>query len=110
MATARSGYTLQVIKAGQQGHVEMRWGHLADVDTRAAAAAAIMQHIGHSSSSRGLQEISLSLTNAASGISVELHHPASGESATPAFIEGELKKIVQIVDGYEAAEDTHIVE
>ncbi|MDO1767726.1 DUF1869 domain-containing protein, partial [Escherichia coli] len=28
MATARSGYTLQVIKAGQQGHVEMRWGHL----------------------------------------------------------------------------------
>ncbi|ENQ2593776.1 DUF1869 domain-containing protein [Klebsiella pneumoniae] len=107
MATARSGYTLQVIKAGQQGHVEMRWGHLADVDTRAAA---IMQHIGHSSSSRGLQEISLSLTNAASGISVELHHPASGESATPAFIEAELKKIVQIVDGYEAAEDTHIVE
>ncbi|KTG72814.1 hypothetical protein K41_07055, partial [Klebsiella pneumoniae] len=55
-------------------------------------------------------EISLSLTNAASGISVELHHPASGESATPAFIEAELKKIVQIVDGYEAAEDTHIVE
>ena len=109
MATARSGYTLQVIKAGQQGHVEMRWGHLADVDTRAAAAA-IMQHIGHSSSSRGLQEISLSLTNAASGISVELHHPTSGESATPAFIEDELKKIVQIVDGYEAAEDTHIVE
>ena len=48
MATARSGYTLQVIKAGQQGHVEMRWGHLADVDTRAAAAA-IMQHIGRSS-------------------------------------------------------------
>ncbi|HBQ6170252.1 DUF1869 domain-containing protein [Klebsiella pneumoniae] len=111
MATARSGYTLQVIKAGQQGHVEMRWGHLADVDTRAAAAAAaIMQHIGRSSSSRGQQEISLSLTNAASGISVELHHPASGESATPAFIEAELKKIVQIVDGYEAAEDTHIVE
>ena len=109
MATARSGYTLQVIKAGQQGHVEMRWGHLADVDTRAAAAA-IMQHIGRSSSSRGLQEISLSLTNAAIGISVELHHPASGESATPAFIEAELKKIVQIVDGYEAAEDTHIVE
>ena len=109
MATARSGYTLQVIKAGQQGHVEMRWGHLADVDTRAAAAA-IMQHIGRSSSSRGQQEISLSLTNAASGISVELHHPTSGESATPAFIEDELKKIVQIVDGYEAAEDTHIVE
>lgn len=109
MATARSGYTLQVIKAGQQGHVEMRWGHLADVDTRAAAAA-IMQHIGRSSSSRGQQEISLSLTNAASSISVELHHPASGESATPAFIEAELKKIVQIVDGYEAAEDTHIVE
>ena len=107
MATARSGYTLQVIKAGQQGHVEMRWGHLADVDTRAAAAA-IMQHIGRSSSSRGQQEISLSLT--ASGISVELHHPASGESTTPAFIEAELKKIVQIVDGYEAAEDTHIVE
>ncbi|HHA0056415.1 TPA: DUF1869 domain-containing protein, partial [Klebsiella pneumoniae] len=48
MATARSGYTLQVIKAGQQGHVEMRWGHLADVDTRAAATA-IMQHIGRSS-------------------------------------------------------------
>ena len=68
MATARSGYTLQVIKAGQQGHV------------------------------------------AASGISVERHHPASGESTTPAFIEAELKKIVQIVDGYEAAEDTHIVE
>ena len=109
MATARSGYTLQVIKAGQQGHVEMRWGHLADVDTRAAAAA-IMQHIGRSSSSRGQQEISLSLTNAASGISVELHHPAAGESTTPAFIEAELKKIVQIVDGYEAAEDTHIVE
>ena len=109
MATARSGYTLQVIKSGQQGHVEMRWGHLADVDTRAAAAA-IMQHIGRSSSSRGQQEISLSLTNAASGISVALHHPASGESATPAFIEAELKKIVQIVDGYEAAEDTHIVE
>ncbi|WP_367764716.1 DUF1869 domain-containing protein [Klebsiella pneumoniae] len=109
MATARSGYTLQVIKAGQQGHVEMRWGHLADVDTRAAAAA-IMQHIGRSSSSRGQQEISLSLTNAASGISVELHHSASGESTTPAFIEAELKKIVQIVDGYEAAEDTHIVE
>ncbi|SLO28425.1 Uncharacterised protein [Klebsiella pneumoniae] len=108
MATARSGYTLQVIKAGQQGHVEMRWGHLADVDTRAAAA--IMQHIERSSSSRGQQEISLSLTNAASGISVELHHPASGESTTPAFIEAELKKIVQIVDGYEAAEDTHIVE
>jgi hypothetical protein len=41
---------------------------------------------------------------------VELHHPASGESATPAFIEDELKKIVQIVDGYEAAEETHIVE
>ena len=101
MATARSGYTLQVIKAGQQGHVEMRWGHLADVDTRAAATA-IMQHIGRSSSSRGQQEISLSLTNAASGIAVELHHPA--------FIEAELKKIVQIVDGYEAAEDTHIVE
>lgn len=109
MATARSGYTLQVIKAGQQGHVEMRWGHLADVDTRAAATA-IMQHIGRSSSSRGQLEISLSLTNAASGISVELHHPDSGESATPAFIEAELKKIVQIVDGYEAAEDTHIVE
>ncbi|MGS5689064.1 DUF1869 domain-containing protein, partial [Klebsiella pneumoniae] len=49
-------------------------------------------------------------TNAASGISGELHHPASGESASPAFIEGELKKIVQIVDGYEAAEVTHIVE
>ncbi|MBF8072184.1 hypothetical protein I0Q38_02770, partial [Klebsiella pneumoniae] len=48
--------------------------------------------------------------NAASGISVELHHPASVESTTPAFIEAELKKIVQIVDGYEAAEDTHIVE
>ena len=109
MATARNGYTLQVIKAGQQGHVEMRWGHLADVDTRAAAAA-IMQHIGRSSSSRGQQEISLSLTNAASGISVELHHPASGESATPAFIEAELKKIVQIVGGYEAAEVTHFVE
>lgn len=108
MATARSGYTLQMIKAGQQGHVEMRWGHLADVDTRAAAA--IMQHIGRSSSSRGQQEISLSLTNAASGISVELHHPASVESTTPAFIEAELMKIVQIVDGYEAAEDTHIVE
>ncbi|MHC6780715.1 DUF1869 domain-containing protein, partial [Klebsiella pneumoniae] len=28
MATARSGYTLQVIKAGQQGHVEMRCPHL----------------------------------------------------------------------------------
>ena len=109
MATARSGYTLQVIKAGQQGHVEMRWGHLADVDTRAAAAA-IMQHIGRSSSSRGQQEISLSLTNAASGISVEPEPPTKGESATPAFIEGEVKKIVQIVDGYEAAEDTHIVE
>ncbi|MDP0731140.1 hypothetical protein Q8G23_25130, partial [Klebsiella pneumoniae] len=26
------------------------------------------------------------------------------------FTEAELKKIVQIVDGYEAAEDTHIVE
>lgn len=39
MAMAKSGYTLQVIKAGQQGHVEMRWGHLAEVDTRAAAAA-----------------------------------------------------------------------
>lgn len=75
-----------------------------------AAMAAIMQHIGRSSSSRGQQEISLSLTNAASGISVELHHPASVESTTPAFIEAELKKIVQIVDGYEAAEDTHIVE
>ncbi|ENM1804051.1 TPA: DUF1869 domain-containing protein [Klebsiella variicola subsp. variicola] len=108
MATARSGYTLQVIKAGQQGHVEMRWGHLADVDTRAAAA--IVQQIGRPSSAAGQLEISLSLTNAASGISVELHHPASGESATPAFIEGELKKIVQIVDGYEAAEETHIVE
>ncbi len=108
MATARSGYTLQVIKAGQQGHVEMRWG-ISQTLIRAAAAA-IMQHIGRSSSSRGQQEISLSLTNAASGISVELHHPASGESATPAFIEAELKKIVQIVDGYEAAEDTHIVE
>lgn len=107
MATERSGYTLQVIKAGQQGHVEMRWGHLADVDT---AAAAIVQQIGRPSSAAGQQEISLSLTNAASGISVELHHPASGESATPAFIEGELKKIVQIVDGYEAAEETHIVE
>ena len=109
MATARSGYTLQMIKAGQQGHVEMRWGHLAEVDTRAAAAT-IAQHIGRPSSAADPQEISLSLTNAASGISVELHHPASGESATPAFIEGELKKIVQIVDGYEAAEDTHIVE
>ena len=108
MATARSGYTLQVIKAGQQGHVEMRWGHLADVDTRAAAA--IVQQIGRPSSAAGQLEISLSLTNAASGISVELHHPASGESTTPAFIEAELKKIVQIVDGYEAAEDTHIVE
>ncbi|HFN1101449.1 TPA: DUF1869 domain-containing protein [Klebsiella variicola subsp. variicola] len=108
MATERSGYTLQVIKAGQQGHVEMRWGHLADVDTRAAAA--IVQQIGRPSSAASQQEISLSLTNAASGISVELHHPASGESATPAFIEGELKKIVQIVDGYEAAEETHIVE
>ena len=109
MATARSGYTLQVIKAGQQGHVEMRWGHLADVDTRAAAAA-IMQHIGRSSSSRRQQEISLSLTNAASGISVEPDPLTSVESTTPAFIEAELKKIVQIVDGYEAAEDTHIVE
>ncbi len=89
--------------------LEMRWGHLADVDT-ARRRRLSCRHIGHSSCSRGLQEISLSLTNAASGISVELHHPASGESATPAFIEGELKKIVQIVDGYEAAEDTHIVE
>ena len=35
MAMAKSGYTLQVIKAVQQGHVEMRWGHLAEVDTRA---------------------------------------------------------------------------
>lgn len=84
MATARSGYTLQVIKSGQQGHVEMRWGHLADVDTRAAAAA-IMQHIGRSSSSRGQQEISLSLTNAASGISVELHHPAFWGKRHPGF-------------------------
>ncbi|WP_281075780.1 DUF1869 domain-containing protein [Klebsiella quasivariicola] len=109
MATARSGYTLQVIKAGQQGHVELRWSHLAEVDTRAAAAA-IVQHIGRPSSSMGQQEISLSLTNAASGVSVELHHPASGESATLAFIESELKKIVQIIDGYEAAEETHIVE
>ena len=109
MAMAKSGYTLQVIKAGQQGHVEMRWGHLAEVDTRAAAAT-IAQHIGRPSSAADPQEISLSLTNAASGISVELHHPASGESATPAFIEDELKKIVQIVDGYEAAEETHIVE
>ncbi|WP_201149994.1 DUF1869 domain-containing protein [Klebsiella michiganensis] len=109
MAMAKSGYTLQVIKAGQQGHVEMRWGRLAEVDTRAAAAT-IAQHIGRPSSAADPQEISLSLTNAASGISVELHHPASGESATPAFIEAELKKIVQIVDGYEAAEDTHIVE
>lgn len=79
MATERSGYTLQVIKAGQQGHVEMRWGHLADVDTRAAAAA-IVQQIGRPSSAAGQQEISLSLTNAASGISVELHHPASGKA------------------------------
>ncbi|HCI7050788.1 TPA: DUF1869 domain-containing protein [Klebsiella quasipneumoniae subsp. quasipneumoniae] len=109
MATAKSGYTLQVIKAGQQGHVEMRWGHLAEVDTRVAAAT-IAQHIGRPSSAADPQEISLSLTNAASGISVELHHPTSGESATPAFIEDELKKIVQIVDGYEAAEETHIVE
>ncbi|MDP1233310.1 hypothetical protein Q6261_27130, partial [Klebsiella pneumoniae] len=61
-------------------------------------------------SSRGQQEISLSLTNAASCISVELHHPASGESATPAFIEAELKKIVHIFDGFDASEDTHIVE
>lgn len=61
MATERSGYTLQVIKAGQQGHVEMRWGHLADVDTRAAAAA-IVQQIGRPSSAAGQQEISLSLT------------------------------------------------
>lgn len=58
MATARSGYTLQVIKAGQQGHVEMRWGHLADVDTRAAAAA-IVQQIGRPSSAASQQEISL---------------------------------------------------
>jgi hypothetical protein len=29
----------------------MRWGHLAEVDTRAAAAA-IVQHIGRPSSSR----------------------------------------------------------
>ena len=49
MAMAKSGYTLQVIKAGQQGHVEMRWGHLAEVDTRAAAAT-IAQHIGRPSS------------------------------------------------------------
>ncbi|MDP1288276.1 DUF1869 domain-containing protein, partial [Klebsiella pneumoniae] len=55
-------------------------------------------------------EISLTLTNADSGISVEHHHQASGESATPAFKEGELKKIVKIVDGYEAAEETHILE
>ncbi len=85
----------------------MRWG-ISQTLIRAAAAA-IMQHIGRSSSSRGQQEISLSLTNAASGISVELHHPASGKRH-PGFIEAELKKIVQIVDGYEAAEDTHIVE
>ena len=45
MAMAKSGYTLHVIKAGQQGRVEMRWGHLAEVDTRAAAAT-IAQHIG----------------------------------------------------------------
>ena len=109
MAMAKSGYTLQVIKAGQQGHVEMRWGYLAEVDTRVVAAT-IAQHIGRPSSAADPQEISLSLTNAASGISVELHHPTSGESATPAFIEDELKKIVQIVDGYEAAEETHIVE
>jgi len=54
MATERSGYTLQVIKAGQQGHVEMRWGHLADVDTRAAAAA-IVQQIGRPSSAASQQ-------------------------------------------------------
>ena len=64
MAMAKSGYTLQVIKAGQQGHVEMRWGHLAEVDTRAAAAT-IAQHIGRPSSAADPQEISLSLTNAA---------------------------------------------
>ncbi len=87
MATARSGYTLQVIKAGQQGHVEMRWGHLADVDTRAAAAA-IVQQIGRPSSAASQQEISLSLTNAASGISVELHHPASGGKRHPGFHRG----------------------
>ncbi|MCP6519604.1 hypothetical protein NL464_28335, partial [Klebsiella pneumoniae] len=63
-----------------------------------------------SSSSRRCREISLSLTHAASGISVELHPPASGESTAPAFIEAELKKIVQLVDVYEAAEDTHVVE
>ncbi|MBO2029480.1 DUF1869 domain-containing protein [Klebsiella pneumoniae] len=68
-----------------------------------------MQHIGRSSSSRGQQEISLSLTNAASGISVE-PSPSLWGKRTPAFIEAELKKIVQIVGGYEAAEDTHIVE
>ena len=88
MATAKSGYTLQVIKAGLQGHVEMRWGHLAEVDTRVVAAT-IAQHIGRPSSAADPQEISLSLTNAASGISVELHHPTSGESATPAVSEDE---------------------
>jgi hypothetical protein len=57
----------------------------------------------------GQQEISLSLTNAASGVSVELHHPASGESATPAFIESELKKICRSLTPL-AQEETHIVE
>ncbi len=67
--------------------------------------------IGHSSCSRGpAREISLSLTNAASGISVELYHPASGGKRHPGFHRGRVKEIVQIVDGYEAAEDTHIVE
>lgn len=91
MATARSGYTLQVIKAGQQGHVEMRWGHLADVDTRAAAAA-IMQHIGHSSCSRGLQEISLSLTNAAQRYLGGASSPGLRGKRHPGFHRGRVKE------------------
>ncbi len=107
MATARSGYTLQVIKAGQQGHVEMRWG-ISQTLIRArrrrhAAYRAFFVLAGPAGDQPVADQCRQRYLGGASS-------PGLRESATPAFIEAELKKIVQIVDGYEAAEDTHIVE
>lgn len=69
-----------------------------------------MQYIGCFLFLWGQQEISLLLINVVSGILVEFYYLVFGESVILVFIEVELKKIVQIVDGYEVVEDIYIVE
>ena len=107
MATARSGYTLQVIKAGQQGHVEMRWGISQTLIRGGGGYHAAYRAFFVLAGPAGDQPVADQCRQRHLG---GASSPSLWGKRHPGFIEAELKKIVQIVGGYEAAEDTHIVE